>query len=134
MDFILKRTDGGLYGIFGTLVSEDGTESFVTLEHAYPDGKGGFVPKLAPGKYTCVRHDPVRLHYVTFMVQGVPPFQGSPVTGILLHIGNYTSDSEGCILIGKDRATGCILDSREAFEKFMEIQKSVDSFSLTVMG
>lgn len=132
MNWKLIRQSSGLYGIIGALTSEDGTKSFVTLEHAYPDGQGGFCPKLASGMYTCVWHDPVRLHYPTYMVTRVPAFQGAPVDGILIHRGNYNKDSEGCILVGMEKGTGCILESEKAFDQFMEIQNRAPSCTLMV--
>lgn len=132
MNFKLTRKNSSLYGITGQLSSEDNAHTFVTLEHAYSDGKGGFCPKLAPGLYTCVWHEPHRLHYPTYMVTGVPPFQGAPVDGILIHVGNYNQDSEGCILVGLQLGTGCILESQKAFDQFMEIQNRAASFTLMV--
>lgn len=131
MNCTLTRTAFKLYGIFGDLRDESGKLLAITLEHAYSDG-AAFVPKLAPGKYECVKHSPHRLPYETIMVTNVPDFQGSPVSGILIHIGNYNGDSEGCILLGLSAGTGCILESRHAFESFMELQKDSDKFTLTV--
>lgn len=39
-------------------------------------------------------------------------------SGVRLHPGNTTADTEGCILLGKDRQGGRILQSRVAFEAF----------------
>ena len=135
MNFKLTRTKSALYGIIGTMTSEDGAHSFVTLEHAYACAMPNviYVPKVAPGTYTCVRHAPNRLPYWTFMLEGVPPFQGAAVTGILIHIGNYTNDSIGCILLGLKEGTGMIEDSKDAFEAFMALQDGIDSFQLTVV-
>lgn len=104
----------------------------VTLEHAYPEN-GLFVPKLASGKYVVKRHAPNRLPYETFEIQGVPDFQGSPVSGILIHVGNYNKDSEGCVLLGLHLGVGCILESKIAFEQFMETQSGLDEFNLEVL-
>lgn len=98
------------------------------------DGKP--TPKVAAGVYTCVRHAPNRLPYVTFELQGVPDFQGNPVTGILIHIGNFNKDSDGCILLGAVlyaiTEPWMIRSSTPTFNKFMALQSSVDSFTLTI--
>jgi hypothetical protein len=114
-------------GVFGTMFDENGQQIAVTLEHSFNG-----VPKVAAGTYTCERHAPNRLPYETFELQNVPDFQGKPVTGILIHIGNYNSDSDGCILVGSHRNGEMIMDSKITFAKIMDLLKDVDSFLLTV--
>jgi hypothetical protein len=138
MNLTLTRTDYLGDGIFGGLTLDDGTPFAVTLEHAYPGENYSFVPKLAAGVYECVRHAPNRLPYETFMVENVPPFQGSSVTGLLLHVGNYNADTIGCILLGRNIVTEgaggarMITSSQNTFNKFMNLQKGTDKFTLTV--
>jgi hypothetical protein len=132
MNLFLTRKVFALYGITGEIRNSAGVLLWVTLEHAYLQPNGSYLPKVAPGGYNCVRHPPERLPYETFMLENVPPFMGAPVSGILLHVGNYNNDSKGCLLLGMQLGTGCILDSRDAFEQFMELQKNVDSFALMV--
>lgn len=126
MDLILTRKHFRDDGIFGELTGY-GFHAY-TLEHSY-NGK----PKVLIGKYSCVRgiH---KLKYgnsfEAFMLVGVPGH-----TGILIHKGNYNHDSDGCILIGNglDLSQNMITDSKIAFDKFNEIQKDKDSFTLTVV-
>lgn len=138
MDCVLNRQKATANGVFGALRSEAGVVVSFTLEHAYPDGKGGFVPKVAPGIYTCLRGlhqlQGMRAPFVTFCVQEVPDFQGLPVTGILFHCGNFNQDSEGCILMGSIDTSDFsgILGSRADFSKFMGLQVDCDQFTLVV--
>lgn len=125
------------------MVDESNTTVIHTLEHAFDSGNGDgtFVPKVAAGIYICERslH---RLHnmtsdFETFQLIDVPPFQGKPITGILLHWGNYDKDSDGCLLLGRQVTFGpgglhMITDSKDTFAKFMALQSTVNSFYLTI--
>lgn len=129
-------------GIFSDLLDENGNIVAHTLEHAYVSDwgmdAGCYKPKLTAGTYTCVR-GPHRLHnmtsdFTTFEITGV-----SGHTNILFHWGNYNKDSDGCVLLG--RAVSSILNSpqmitnsRDTFAKFMELQKDIDKFTLTVVA
>jgi hypothetical protein len=136
MDLILTRGSFRPDGIFGSLETAEGFSLAYTLEHSYPAEAGKWVAKVAPGLYSCVRHPPNRLPYETFLLEKVPPFQGKPVEGILLHKGNFDKDSEGCILLGTGRsmtASGLIIvQSKEAFDKFMALQARLPGFQLLI--
>lgn len=141
MNLILFRDEYREDGIFGKLVDEHNNQVAVTLEHSYDAGmgNGGYIPKIAAGTYTCVRHAPNRLPYETFMLENVPPFQGHPVSGILIHIGNYDKDSIGCILLGRrivpnpaTPGTNMITSSKNTFNAFMDMQRDLNSFTLVV--
>jgi hypothetical protein len=135
MNLRLERMKYLKEGIFGQITDESGNQIAVTLEHSYVNGTT-ITAKVAPWTYTCLRHAPNRLPYETFELQNVPDFQGKPVTGILLHIGNYNSDSDGCILLGDDTAWAVVPpmidNSKIAFERFMELQQGVESFTLEI--
>lgn len=126
MNLTLRRTQFTPDGIFGELVNDAGSLIAVTLEHSYE-----LVPKIAEDVYLCQRgmHQLAGMScpFETFEVTDVPNH-----TQILFHMGNYNRDSAGCILVGKSVLDKMIVSSREAFAEFMEIQKGVDQFSLTV--
>lgn len=125
------------FGIFGELMIEDGETIAVTLQHAYPtEVPGIFSPKIPEGSYLC-RRGTHRLEsmthtFETFEVKGVYGH-----TNILFHVGNYPSDSSGCILLGERAIISgpnpMITNSREAFERFMILQRDVNEFTLTVI-
>lgn len=136
MNLRLTRSEFREDGIFGELVTEDGDFVAHTLEHAYPDGAGGWTPKVAVGTYVCERHPPNRLPYETFMLRDVPDFLGKPVSGILIHCGNFDQDSEGCLLVGKAEIQGgsmrMITQSKETFSELMALEDGVQTFLLLI--
>jgi len=133
MNLILKRTDFIDTGIFGLLTDTDGNQVAVTLEHAFDSGNGDgtYAPKIPNGVYTCQRsqhrlegmdHD-----FTTFQIMNVPNH-----TNILFHWGNYNQDSDGCVLLGNERNGDMIMNSKVTFQKFMDLQNGLDTFTLTV--
>lgn len=46
----------------------------------------------------------------------VPKFEG-----ILIHIGNYPKDTEGCILVGSNSVKGAVMNSTATFKRLYEI-------------
>lgn len=141
MNLILTRTLFRQDGIFGTLTDESGKEIAATLEHAYDEGNSDestWLPKTPIGTYTCKR-GPHRLHgmvdyFSTYEVQNVPEH-----TNILFHWGNYNSDSDGCILLGRrivanpDKMSDLMItSSKNTFNKFIDLQRETDTFTLTI--
>lgn len=57
-------------------------------------------------------------------LQGVRGFEG-----VLIHVGNTAGDSDGCILVGKNKVKGKVLDSTntyvELFEKMDEAKELI---------
>ncbi len=138
MDLKLTRLHFRDDGIYGHLTSITGAylSIGITLEHSYDSGlgNGSYTAKLKPGTYICVRgvH---KLHnnvpFETFEVEGVEGHDN-----ILFHVGNFNKDSEGCILIGRsiDLDDSMITGSKVTFKGFMDLQKDVDKFTLTVVN
>ena len=46
--------------------------------------------------------------------------------GVLIHCGNTAKDTDGCILIGENKAVGQVLDSTATFRKLYSILKAAD--------
>lgn len=135
---ILTRLEYLSSGIFGTLSTDDGVLICQTLEHSYPvcipsSIQASYAPKLPKGIYTCLRGEHLlkgMAHpFITFEVTGVPGH-----TGILFHRGNLNADSEGCILLGMERESNVeVLGSKIAFNTFLNLLGSVETFQLTVV-
>jgi|SRR5665213_1744828 len=140
MNLKLVRNNYTTSGVFGILLDDQGQQIAVTLEHNYTQGTT-VTAKVRHGVYQCLRHAPNRLPYETFELQNVPDFQGTPVTGILIHCGNFDSDSSGCCLLGEKVAPDTssanpkalmVTNSKVTFAKFMELQNGLNEFTLTI--
>ena len=46
--------------------------------------------------------------------------------GVLIHIGNYPKDTEGCILVGRNTVEGAVMESTETFKKLYSKLKSAN--------
>lgn len=143
MKLILTRLDLKKDGIFSTLVDENKTISFNTLEHSYLTWAQRYSPKIASGTYTCKRGmhrlEHMTSDFETFEILGIPDFMGKDVTKVLFHWGNYNEDSEGCVLLGRrklfppDSPKSMITDSRDSFKAFMDMLVGVNEFTLEVV-
>jgi len=135
----MKRIDG----IFSDITRNDtGLHFMCGLEHAFVAENGSYQPILRPGTYTCKRgtHQLANgVPFETFEILGVTGH-----SGVLFHAGNFNEDSEGCTCCGTGFAVGAdphqngaqvemVINSRVAFESFMQLQQGLDTFNLTVV-
>ena len=119
--FTHKSTEGKLY-------IEDEFECF-TLEDVVREG-----PKVA--HYTAIPYGTYEIA-ITFsnrfkrplpLLMSVPDF-----TGIRIHPGNSDVDTDGCILVGKEKQTNFVGRSREAFSLlFTKIQSALAYGKVTI--
>lgn len=129
MELLLKRiarkdsyTIGHLYvdGVYFCDTCEDADRLYfgkpkVMHETAIPCGRYEVVQDIrsprfgerSPYKEVCKGYVPRLLN--------VPQFEG-----VLIHVGNSANDSSGCILLGKNKQVGKVLDSRQTWTEFMK--------------
>jgi len=115
MGLELKRTFAGAQRTFGEL-SVDGKFECYTLEDTIRE-PGVKIPgktAIPAGTYQVAVTWSERFQKHLPLVLGVPGF-----TGIRIHTGNTEKDTEGCILVGKDRVEGTLLYSRVALEALL---------------
>ena len=117
MNIIIKRIFKGPDYTIGRL-SIDGKYFCDTLEDTVrkPGVKIPGKTALPAGKYKIELTESLRFKKLMPRLKDVPGF-----TGVLIHPGNTAQDTEGCILVGKNRVKGKVLDSRETFQKLFKI-------------
>lgn len=53
-------------------------------------------------------------------------------SGIRIHSGNTAKDSLGCIIVGKNKKVGMVLDSRETYNKLFDIIKGEKNITIKI--
>ena len=97
----------------------EGVHECWTLEDPWDDNEP-FKSCIPPGTYGVVLTLSARFGREMPRLLGVPGR-----TGILIHPGNTDADTEGCILVGDKRLGSDVLNSRAAFDRFLDWFSSV---------
>lgn len=127
----LQRDDQTAERTFGQLLDDDGTVLCQTLELPWRDNQHK-ISCIPAGTYPAFRFASPHIGYELFQLANVPDR-----VGVDIHIGNTVQDTEGCILVGRLRGqidgVDAILQSRIAFNAFMEHQAGVKRFTLDIL-
>jgi hypothetical protein len=91
-----------------------------TLEDKEREVKVQNVTAIPKGKYEVIVNFSNRFQQQMPLLLNVPNFEG-----VRIHWGNYSKDTEGCILLGTTKAVNMIGNSRTAYAKFMSIINKV---------
>lgn len=134
MDMTLQRFESGAEGIFSHLLDEFGNKVAESCTRAFPMPDGSFSPVTPPGRYLCMKGSHTldgTNWFETYEITGV-----SGHTGVLFHKGNVQEDSRGCELLGDYKGTlgtdEAVLNSADAFQRFIALQAGATEFWLTV--
>ena len=125
-----KETLGWLY----VMDSKETLGVFSTMERPDLHNQRN-ISCIPTGRYLCTRRNPTqKFNYEHLLVNGVPNRDA-----ILFHIGNYVTDSQGCILVGTDFADinkdglKDITESRKAFMKLMSMLPKSGNIELYII-
>jgi hypothetical protein len=111
MELTLTRKYKGPDCVIGELYLNGNFECY-TLEDVERPKKIPGITAIPKGTYEVVIDFSKRFRKLMPRLLKVPEFEG-----ILIHSGNYASDTEGCILVGKVKEDHSIGYSRDAFER-----------------
>jgi len=71
------------------------------------------------GRYQVITNYSTRFKRAMPLFLNVPNFEG-----VRIHAGNTSEDTDGCILLGMNKKTDFVVESRLAFTKFFQILQS----------
>lgn len=95
----------------------DGNEKKVYGESAIPYGKYKIVLNVSP-----------RFKRILPRLLNVPHFEG-----ILIHRGNTAKDSHGCIIVGKNKAVGMVMDSAATEKELVKILSEESDIEIEII-
>lgn len=123
MHLILQRTERGFLYTMGTLAIDgepfcdtlEPTDRHLTAETMQPGQKVFGRTAIPTGCYPVELTYSPRFHRTLPLLRGVPCFEG-----IRIHTGNVSTDTGGCILVGRRQAPGRITDSRATLRQLLD--------------
>lgn len=113
----VEDKDRNLYQGMG---KEEIAKKKVYCETAIPFGRYRISMKRKSPKYSAKKQYEKCGGYVPYL-RDVPGF-----SSILIHIGNWPTDSCGCILVGENKVKGGVVNSTKWFWKLYDLLKSAD--------
>ena len=91
-----------------------------TLEDKVREVKVQNVTAIPKGRYEVIVNFSNRFQQLMPLLLNVPNFEG-----VRIHWGNYSKDTEGCILVGSSKSVNMIGNSRAQYTKLMaELKKA----------
>lgn len=115
-DAILRRDKKFIDCTMGVLVAKG--QTFYTLERPWLENVSD-ISCIPTGAYDCILDEKKIIgKNPVYRLRAVPAR-----SGVLIHVGNYVTDSHGCILIGLGRDTekSSVVSSQAAMKQFIEL-------------
>ena len=114
-------------GLSQTMPLEEIKETKVYGETAIPTGRYEVRMDIVSPKYNGVKWYKDNFGGRMPRLENVKGF-----SGILIHSGNTALDSNGCILVGMNKAKGKVLDSRATFQKLWKVLEQARKAGKTI--
>lgn len=124
MKITVKRTFKGPEYTIGKLYIDD-NYFCDTLEDTVRKVKIAGKTAIPAGSYKVKKTMSPRFKIVLPEILNVPNF-----TGVRIHSGNTAKDTDGCLLLGLNKAKGAVLCSKNAMAFFMD--RTPDEFDITI--
>lgn len=124
MKITVKRTFKGPEYTIGKLYIDD-NYFCDTLEDTVRKVKIAGKTAIPAGSYKVKKTMSPRFKTVLPEILNVPNF-----TGVRIHSGNTAKDTDGCLLLGLNKAKGAVLCSKNAMAFFMD--RTPDEFDITI--
>lgn len=124
MKMLVVRDQCGAECTVGQMFVDGEFECFTMEDVVRPDGVKVYGQTAIPaGTYDVIVNWSNRFKRELPLLLNVPGFEG-----VRIHTGNTAADTEGCILVGKERNARAVTDSRKAFiPLFDKIQAAHDA-------
>lgn len=127
MEIVLKRTYLGEDYTIGNMYI-GGKYYCDTLEDTVRDKKIKGKTAIPIGRYEVILSMSAKFKRVLPQLLYVNGF-----TGVRIHRGNDESDTEGCILIGKNKVKGKVINSTEQEMDLIEKMLRADKINITIL-
>lgn len=105
-------------GVIGEIISQEGNQLCVTLELPDLNNKKD-ISCIPIGTYECFQRistkNNQRIDGIVYELKGVPNREN-----VQIHIGNFLSNTEGCILVGRSTDLHVIMQSTEAMQDLIK--------------
>lgn len=124
MKITVKRTFKGPEYTIGKLYI-DGAYFCDTLEDTVRKVKIAGKTAIPAGTYKVKKTMSPRFKKILPEILNVPNF-----SGVRIHSGNTAADTDGCLLLGLNKAKGQVLCSKDAMAFFMD--RTPDEFEITI--
>ena len=121
MEIVVQRKESDQDSTIGTM-SINGEFFCYTLEDPVREVKIPNVTAIPEGRYEVIINFSNRFQRQMPLLLNVPNYEG-----VRIHYGNYSKDTDGCILLGMTEGKDFIGQSRNAFKDFMEVLSQVST-------